>query len=137
MSSQSWFGNGAIAAPQDGSRSRERVRSEDLQWRLPSGRALARRFNFSQASLCNAFLSRLEVFSRYGNSHGPGGRNPYERRTAIVGTGEWEFLMRLSPSPPLQCLRDSAPGGELCLCDLHLSSCQPRRREGKPPSKPA
>src|SRR6266700_7736326 len=72
MSSQSWFGNGAIAAPQDGSRSRERVRSEDLQWRLPSGRALARRFNFSQASLCNAFLSILEVFSRYGNSHGPG-----------------------------------------------------------------
>src|SRR6266699_4637867 len=58
-----------------------------LKWRLPSGRALARRFNFSQASLCNAFLSILEVFSRYGNSHGPGGRNPYERRTAIVGTG--------------------------------------------------
>src|SRR5207247_5622333 len=43
-----------------------------LKWRLPSGRALARRFNFSQASLCNAFLSILEVFSRYGNSHGPG-----------------------------------------------------------------
>src|SRR5262245_42526904 len=39
----------------------------------PGGcRALARRFNFSQASLCNAFLWILEVFSRYGNSHGPG-----------------------------------------------------------------
>src|SRR6266566_1698022 len=31
MSSQSWFGNGAIAAPQDGVRSRERVRSEDFK----------------------------------------------------------------------------------------------------------
>src|SRR5262249_6396872 len=73
MSSQSWFGNGAMHAPQDGSPPREAVRSEDFRWRLPSGRALARRFNFSQASLCNAFPSILEVFSRRGNSHGPGG----------------------------------------------------------------
>src|SRR5215470_1088007 len=62
MSSQSWFGNGAMSAPQDGSRARETARSEDFRLRLPSGRALARRFNFSQASLCNAFPSILEVF---------------------------------------------------------------------------
>src|SRR6266853_4423726 len=67
MSSQSWFGNGAMSAPQDGT-----ARSEDFRLRLPSGRTLARRFNFSQASLCNAFPSILEVFSRPGNSHGPG-----------------------------------------------------------------
>src|SRR5262247_4327380 len=72
MSSQSWFGNGAMSAPQDGSPPRETARSEDFRLRLPSGRALARRFNFSQASLCNAFPSILEVFSRPGNSHGPG-----------------------------------------------------------------
>src|SRR5262249_57929572 len=46
--------------------------SEDFERYPRSGRALAGRFNFSQASLCNAFLSILEVFSRHGNSHGPG-----------------------------------------------------------------
>src|SRR5215467_11172301 len=73
MSSQSWFGNGAIVAPQDGSRSRKPVRSEEFSnGAFRAASALARRFNFSQASLCNAFLSILEVFSRHGNSHGPG-----------------------------------------------------------------
>src|SRR5258707_12454566 len=72
MSSQSWFGDGAMSAPQDGSRPREAARSEDFRLRLPSGRVLARRFNFSQAFLCNAFPSILEVFSRPGNSHGSG-----------------------------------------------------------------
>src|SRR6266516_7762911 len=127
MSSQSWFGNGAIAAPQDGSRSRERVRSEDLQWRLPSGRALARRFNFSQASLCNAFLFCVMLFYRYLKFFLDMGIRMVRGAGTHTSAGPpslgrvWEFLMRLSPSPPLQCLRDSAPGGELCLCDLHLS----------------
>src|SRR5499426_1508525 len=72
MSSQSWFGNGAIARRRTGHVLVRRFAPKILKWRLPSGRALARRFNFSQASLCNAFLSILEVFSRHGNSHGPG-----------------------------------------------------------------
>src|SRR5262244_693894 len=46
--------------------------SVDFERYPRSGRALARRFDFSQASLCNAFPSILEVFSRHGNSHGPG-----------------------------------------------------------------
>src|SRR5215813_3106636 len=58
-----------IAAPYDRSVIRAPKISDGA---FRSGRALARRFNFSQASLCNAFLSILEVFSRPGNSHGPG-----------------------------------------------------------------
>src|SRR5262245_13904280 len=33
--------------------------------------------------------------------------------------------MRPLSSPPLHCLRDSAAGGELRLCEFHLGSCQP------------
>src|SRR5262252_4912580 len=72
MSSQSWFGDGAMRAPQDGSSSREAVRSEDFRFRLPERPRSCEKVDFSQASLCNAFLSILEVFSRPGSSHGPG-----------------------------------------------------------------
>src|SRR5262247_893808 len=66
MSSQSWSVTTKLL------RRRMGQFSEDFERYPRSGRALARRFNFSQASLCNAFLSILEVFSRPGNSHGPG-----------------------------------------------------------------
>src|SRR5262249_30290276 len=55
---------------------RRRIGQPSELWRfrtVPSDRpALARRFDFSHASLCNVFLSIVEVFSRPGNSHGPG-----------------------------------------------------------------
>src|SRR6202022_2907823 len=103
-----WFGDGAMSAPQDGSRPRETARSEDFRLRLPSGRALARKFNFSQASLCNAFPSILEVFSRPGNSHGPGPepiRSPDRHRW----DGGGGIFMRLLPPPPFP-LRGSSLG---------------------------
>src|SRR5262245_40133579 len=69
MSSQSWLATTKLLRRRMGQLSET---PKILNWRLPRGRALARRFDFSQASLCNAFLSILEVFSRHGNSHGPG-----------------------------------------------------------------
>src|SRR5262249_27151675 len=47
--------------------------SDDFERSLPTGPRSCEKVNFSQASLCNAFPSILEVFSRRGNSHGPGG----------------------------------------------------------------
>src|SRR5262249_40612399 len=66
MSSQSWSVTTKLL------RRRMGQFSEDFERYPRSGRALARRFDFSQASLSNAFLSILEVFSRLGNSHGRG-----------------------------------------------------------------
>ena len=61
MSSLSWFGNGAIAAPQDGSSSREAVRSEDFERYLPTGPRSCEKVQF-QSALCNAFFRCLKVF---------------------------------------------------------------------------
>src|SRR5262249_11035916 len=73
MSSQSWFGNGAMRAPQDGSPPREAVRSEGFRWRLPERPRSCEKVQFQSGFfVCNAFPSILEVFSRAGNSHGPG-----------------------------------------------------------------
>src|SRR5262249_39736282 len=87
MSSQSWFGNGATSAPQDGSRPRETARSEDFERYLPT--APLREGSISVRLLCVMLFHRyLKFFLDLGAWSG--GRNPYERRAAIVGTGEWD-----------------------------------------------
>src|SRR5262249_23286022 len=62
MSSQSWFGNGATAAPQDGSRSREPVRSEDFKNGAFRAAALLREGSISVRLLCVMLFYRYLKF---------------------------------------------------------------------------
>src|SRR6266568_4886843 len=120
MSSQSWSVATKLL------RRRMGQFSEDFERYPRSGRALARRFNFSQASLCNAFLSILEVFSRYGNSHGPGAGT----HTSVINCGKRGHTRQYRRVVvPHARLAGSQSASRACLWPPALSE----RRTSEPP----
>src|SRR5262245_31156543 len=95
--------------------------------------ALLREGSISVRLLCVMLFYRYLKFFLDMGIRMVRGPEPIRRPDRHRWDGRVGIVMRLLPSPPLQRLRDSAAGGELCLCDFHLGSCQPRRRGGNPP----
>src|SRR5262245_56549304 len=80
----------------------------------------------SQASLCNAFVSILEVFSRYGNSHGPGAGT----HTRVINCGKRGHTRQYRRVVvPHARLAGSQSASRACLWPPALSE----RRTSEPP----